>query len=34
VQPLVEEGMVKGCGKVLRVPVVVDSHVAKSWGEL
>jgi DNA polymerase I-like protein with 3'-5' exonuclease and polymerase domains len=34
VQPLVESGMVEGCGKVLRVPVVVDSHTAQSWGEL
>lgn len=34
VQPMIETGMVEGCGKVLRVPVVVDSHTAQSWGEL
>lgn len=34
VQPLVEEGMVRHCGMKLRVPVLVDSHTAGSWGEL
>lgn len=34
VQPLIETGMVEGCGKVLRVPIVVDSHTTQSWGEL
>jgi DNA polymerase I-like protein with 3'-5' exonuclease and polymerase domains len=34
VQPVVEEGMVQGCGMKLRVPIVVDSHTAQSWGSL
>jgi DNA polymerase I-like protein with 3'-5' exonuclease and polymerase domains len=34
VRPVVEDVMVNGAGIRLRVPVVVETSVATSWGDL